>query len=134
MVILHRFVEVIRPLVFEREDVEEHGFLAIDDALAGVGEFGFFTIQSESAVSNSDGGGGHGDFGDLKFVENGRTVWGAALRTLSVKAGEGQSSFSPCGIHKLFTIQDVVFRMMYLQSEFPVISRLGKDVGLVEWG
>ena len=55
---LHRLVEVVGPLVFQREDVEEHGFLAVDHALAGVGEFGFFAVEDEGFVSEGDGGGG----------------------------------------------------------------------------
>ncbi len=58
MIVLHRLVEVIRPLVFQREDVEEHGFLAIDHALAGIGELGLFAVQDEGFVAERDGGGG----------------------------------------------------------------------------
>jgi hypothetical protein len=57
VVVLHRLVEVIRPLVFEWEDVEEHGFFAVDHALAGVGEFGFFAVEDEGFISEGDGGG-----------------------------------------------------------------------------
>lgn len=51
VVVLHGFVEVIRPLVFEREDVEEHGFLAVDDFFGVEGEFGLGLIEDEGAAS-----------------------------------------------------------------------------------
>ncbi len=51
VVVLHRLVEVIRPLIFQREDVKEHRLLAIDDALAGVGLLGFFAVEREGAIS-----------------------------------------------------------------------------------
>ncbi len=60
MVVLHRLVEVVRPGVFEREDVEEHGFLAVDDLLGVVGEFGLGLVEGEGAGAECDGGGGHG--------------------------------------------------------------------------
>ncbi len=48
---LHRLVEVVGPLVFQREDVEEHGFPAVDHALAGIGEFGFLAVEDEGFVA-----------------------------------------------------------------------------------
>ena len=70
VVVLHRFVEVIRPLVFQWEDVEEHRFLTVDHALAGIGEFGFFTVEDEGFIAEGNGGGGvgHGEWRAAKWV------------------------------------------------------------------
>ena len=40
VVVLHRLVEIVGPLVFEREDVEEHRVPAVDDLLGGEGLLG----------------------------------------------------------------------------------------------
>ena len=48
MVVLHRLVEVIRPGVFEREDVEEHRVLAVDDFLGVVSELGLGLIEKQT--------------------------------------------------------------------------------------
>ena len=45
VIVLHRLVQIVRPLVFEWEDVEEHRLLAVDHSLTGVGLLGFFAIQ-----------------------------------------------------------------------------------------
>ena len=64
VVVLHGFVEIVRPLVFERQNVEEHRVATIDHALGGNGLFGLFAIEVKGAVSKGDGGsdgvGGHG--------------------------------------------------------------------------
>ncbi len=60
VVVLHRLVKIVCPLVFERQDVEEHGLAAVYDALGVESEFGFGLVENESAGSKGDGGGGHG--------------------------------------------------------------------------
>jgi len=54
---LHGLVEIVSPLVFQGEDVEEHGFATIDDSLGSEGGLSFLFIEDESAVSELDGGG-----------------------------------------------------------------------------
>ena len=44
---LHRPVEVVGPLVLQREEVEAHGLAAIDDSLGGEGGFGLRLIEDE---------------------------------------------------------------------------------------
>ena len=56
----HLFVDVVGPSVFQGEDVEKHGLAAIDDAFGGVGSLGLVAVEDEGAVSECDGGGGHG--------------------------------------------------------------------------
>ena len=61
VVVLHRLIEIVGPLVFERQDVEEHRVAAVDDFFGGECLLGFVTIKGEGAVSEGDGGGGgHG--------------------------------------------------------------------------
>ena len=69
MVCLHVLVEVVGPGVFEREDVEEHRVLAVDDFLGVEGEFRFGCIENEGAIAEADGGGfGHElDLGEVKI-------------------------------------------------------------------
>ena len=61
VVVLHRFVEVVGPLVFEGQDVEEHGVAAVDDGFGGDGGLCFVLVEGEGAVSDGVGGcfGGH---------------------------------------------------------------------------
>ena len=56
VVVLHRLVEVVGPLVFEGQDVEEHGVAAIDDGFGGDGGFGFVLVENEGAFSDFIGG------------------------------------------------------------------------------
>ena len=61
VVALHVLVEVVSPLVFQGEDIEEHGVATVDDRLGGDGGVGFVFIEDKSAVANGDGSGvGHG--------------------------------------------------------------------------
>ena len=60
VVVLHRLVEVVGPLIFQGEDVEEHGVATIDDGFGGDGGVGFIFIEDEGAVSDGVGGCGHG--------------------------------------------------------------------------
>jgi hypothetical protein len=60
MVVLHRLVEIVRPLVLEREDVEEHGLATVDDALVGERFLGFGLIEDEGFLTYFDGNGFHG--------------------------------------------------------------------------
>jgi hypothetical protein len=61
VVVLHRLVEIVGPLVFEGQNVEEHRLATVDDFLGGEGLFGLGFIEDEGAVSECDGGGGgHG--------------------------------------------------------------------------
>ncbi len=62
MIVLHRLVEVIRPLIFERKDIEEHRFLAIDDSFGVEGEFCLSFIEHKSAVAEGDCCSGHKSF------------------------------------------------------------------------
>ena len=59
MIGFHGLVKIIGPLIFEREDIEEHGLAAIDDALRVDCFFGFSFIENESAISKGDGCSGH---------------------------------------------------------------------------
>jgi hypothetical protein len=59
MIVLHRFVEVIRPLIFERKDIEEHRFLAVDDFFGVKGEFCLSFIEHKSAITEGDCCSGH---------------------------------------------------------------------------
>ncbi len=52
VVVLHGLVEIIRPLVFQGQDVEEHRVFAVDDFLGGKSLFGFGLVQHECAVSD----------------------------------------------------------------------------------
>jgi len=49
MIVLHCFVEIVGPLVFQREDVEEHRFLTVDDFFGIVSELGLRLIEDKSA-------------------------------------------------------------------------------------
>ena len=96
MVVLHRLVEVVGPGVFERQDVEEHRVLAVDDFLGIVGEFGLGLIEDEGAGAEGDGGGaGHG----LERCGVEFRWWRAvpelqiARRRLNENDGSGQSDF-----------------------------------------
>ena len=60
MVVLHRAIEIVGPLVLQREDVEEHRFAAVDDALVGEGFFGLRLIKDEGFLTYFDGDGFHG--------------------------------------------------------------------------
>ena len=60
MVVLHRLVEIVRPLVLQREDVEEHRLATVDDALVGEGFLGFGLIEDEGFLTYFDGDGFHG--------------------------------------------------------------------------
>ena len=62
VVVLHRLVEIVSPLVFQGQNVEEHGVAAIDDRFGRNGCIGFFLIEDEGAISNSVGGGIFGHF------------------------------------------------------------------------
>ena len=65
MVRLHGLVEVVGPLVFEGENVEEHGLAAVDDSFCIKCGLGFLFIEDKSAVSQGDGGGlRHDGFGE----------------------------------------------------------------------
>ena len=66
VVVLHRLVEIVGPLVFERQDVEEHRVPAVDDFLGGEGFLGLCLVEDEGAVSELDGGGG-GHGGEVEF-------------------------------------------------------------------
>jgi len=44
---LHRAIKIISPLVFEREEIEGHGFATIDHLLSGKSGFGFGLIENE---------------------------------------------------------------------------------------
>ncbi len=55
---LHGLIKIIGPLVFEGEDVEEHGLAAIDHFFGVQGGFGFILIEDEGALSELYGGGG----------------------------------------------------------------------------
>ena len=57
MIILHRLVEVIRPLVFQRKNVEEHRVIAVDDPLRGKSLFRFFAIENKGSVPDLNSGG-----------------------------------------------------------------------------
>lgn len=57
---LHRFVEVVGPLVFEREDVEKHRLFAVDDFFGSEGFFGFCFVENKGAVAEFDFCCGHG--------------------------------------------------------------------------
>ena len=54
---LHRLVEIVSPLILERENVEEHGLAAIDDFLRVESGLGFFLIEDKRAVSQGNCGG-----------------------------------------------------------------------------
>ena len=51
---LHRAVKLVGPLILQRKQVEGFCLAAVDDALGGVGFFGFFLIEDEGAVSDSE--------------------------------------------------------------------------------
>ena len=71
MVALHGLVEIIGSLVFQREDIEEHGVAAIDDRFGGDGGVGFRLIEDKSAVAEGDCGGiGHVRVGGERLGEN----------------------------------------------------------------
>ena len=57
MIILHRLVEVIRPLVLQRQNVEEHCILAVDDPLRRKGLFRFLSVKKEGPVPDLNSGG-----------------------------------------------------------------------------
>ncbi len=69
VVVLHRLVEVVGPLVFEGEDVEEHGVATIDDGFGVDGGLGFVLVEGEGAVSDGVSGGIGGHFGWQSFCE-----------------------------------------------------------------
>jgi len=67
VVALHGLVEIVSPLVFEGENVEEHGVPPVDDFFGGESGLSFYLIEDKSAVSKGDGGGiGHWDKGRLE--------------------------------------------------------------------
>ena len=60
MVALHRLVEIVGPLVFQRQNIEEHGIPAIDDFFGSESGLRFLFIEDKNAVSQGDCGGiGH---------------------------------------------------------------------------
>ena len=59
VVIFHCAVEVVSPLVFERQDVKIHRLAAVYDLFSGKSGFGFITVEDESSASNSAGDGFH---------------------------------------------------------------------------
>ncbi len=61
VVVLHGLIQIIRPLVFEREDIEEHRFTTVDHFFCGKSLFSLCFIEHEGAVSECDSGvNGHG--------------------------------------------------------------------------
>ena len=59
---LHLLVQLVRPGVLQRQDVEEHRLPAVDDALGGKGFFGFRLVENERFRADFVGDGfcGHG--------------------------------------------------------------------------
>ena len=68
MIVLHLLVELVRPGVFEREDIEEHRLPSVDDALGSKSVFGFATVENECLWADLAGYGfsGHGSRVSLK--------------------------------------------------------------------
>ena len=52
MVILHCLVEIVGPLVFERQDIKEHCVLTIDDLFSGKCLFRFGLVENEGFVTD----------------------------------------------------------------------------------
>ena len=52
VVVLHRLVKIVCPLVFERHDVKEHGVLAVDNLLRIKSFLGFSLVENEGFITN----------------------------------------------------------------------------------
>ena len=52
VVVLHRLVKIVCPLVFERQDVEEHGVLAVDDLFRIKSFLSFGLVKNEGFITN----------------------------------------------------------------------------------
>ena len=50
MIVLHRLVEIIGPLVLQRQNVEEHGLPAVNDLLGCKTLFRFLPVENEGPV------------------------------------------------------------------------------------
>ena len=52
---LHLPVEIVGPLVLQRQEIETHGFPAIDDFLGGESGFGFRLVEDERLGADLEG-------------------------------------------------------------------------------
>ena len=52
VVVLHRFVKIVCPLVFERQDVKKHGVLAVNDLFRIKSFLSFGLVKNEGFITN----------------------------------------------------------------------------------
>jgi len=74
VIVLHRLIKIVSPLILERENVEEHGVFTVDHSLGVECEFCLRFIEGKSAASEFYCGGRH----DVFLVSEGirRSLYG----------------------------------------------------------